>query len=148
MPTINYAYETNEEKCGRAARLYARISTKNSVEVGRCITGMTAEKARKKLSAVIEKKEPVPYTKFNSDTAHRKGTGFGPGRFPVNVSREMLAILENACSNAENKGLDAKRLVVANVCATQGARRFRGRRAFGRRKSKNTHIQLTVEERK
>ncbi len=91
---------------------YLPISSKISVEVCRAIRGKNVEKAKNILKGAIEKKKPIRYFRYKKDTPHRKGKGFGAGRFPVKVSKYILGVLENAIANAKYLELDPDELYV------------------------------------
>ncbi|MBN2368551.1 50S ribosomal protein L22 [Candidatus Woesearchaeota archaeon] len=130
------------------AKVYGRdlsISTKYSVEVCNALRGKPIGRAKRLLENVIEKKEPIRIGRFNRDTAHKRG--IGPGKYPVNVATEILNLLKSAESNAQNKGLSTKDLVVMHISAHKASSPWH----FGRqrrRKMKRTHVQLVLQERK
>lgn len=101
--------KVNEAK-GRGE--YLPISSKTSVEVCRAIRGKDVEKAKKILKDAIEKKKPIRFFRYKKDTPHRKGKGFGAGRFPLKVSKYVLGVLENAIANAKYLELDPDELYV------------------------------------
>lgn len=119
MPKINYVVEADAKTTARAGVSNSRISWKDSVEVARFIKGMKSAKAKAFLQDVIKLKRAVPLKKFNDNRGHKPGK-LGPGRYPINVSKIFLALLESAESNAEAKGLDAKNLVVKYAFANKG----------------------------
>lgn len=121
-----------------------RVSWKDCTEIGRFIKGDDVEKAKNKLERVIEKDQPVPYTKFNSDAGHRPGNG--PGKYPVKASKEVLSVLKAAESNAENEGLNPGNLEVENVIVNQGSE-FRTPKRHRGRKIKSAHVKILVSER-
>jgi large subunit ribosomal protein L22 len=69
---------------------------------------------------VTELKTPVPFTVRKRKIAHRRGQGFGPGKYPVKVCEKFLKVLESAEANAEYKGLDTENLVITHASAYQG----------------------------
>ncbi len=101
--------KVNEAK-GRGE--YLPISPKTSVEVCRAITGKPVEKAKKILNESINMERPIRFYRYKKDTPHRKGKGFGAGRFPVKVSKYVLDVLENAIANAKYLELDPDELYV------------------------------------
>lgn len=133
------------EKLAAAAKgLSLPISRKQAVEVCRFISRKDIETARRRLNRVLELKMAVPSTKFKRDIPHRSGS-IGPGRFPIKAAEHVLAVLESAVSNAENKGMKASALVVAKASACKGPTAWRyGRQS--RRHAKRTHVEIVVEE--
>ncbi|MFB6180863.1 MAG: 50S ribosomal protein L22 [Candidatus Nanohalobium sp.] len=120
------------------------ISWKDATEIGRFIDGDRVEKAVGKLEKVIEKDLAVPYTKFDSDVGHRKGSG-DSGRYPVKAAEHVLKVLEEAEANAEHEGLNPGALEVENIIINQGQEyvtpsRFRGE------KTKAAHVKIVLEE--
>lgn len=120
------------------------ISRKQAVEVCRMINRRPVEKARRMLDRVINLKDPVPATKFKRDIPHRSGS-FGPGRYHVKTSTEVLKLINSAVSNAEVKGMKASALVIVKASACKGPTAWRyGRQS--RRHAKRTHVEIVVEE--
>lgn len=120
-----------------------RVSWKDCTEIGRFIKGDNLEKAKNKLERVIEKDLPVPMTKFDSDAGHKPGQG--AGKYPVKASEEVLSLLEQAESNAENEGLNRNNLKVGNVITNQGPS-FRTPKRHRGREIKSAHVKIIVEE--
>ena len=92
--------------------VYLPISSKISVEVCRAIKGKDIERAKRILNDAIELKRAIRYYRYNKDTPHKPGKGFGAGRYPVKVSGYVLGVLENAMANAVYLNLDPERLYV------------------------------------
>lgn len=88
------------------------ISFKESVEICRAIRGLDAKKAENYLNDVIAHKRPIKYIRYHTDTPHRKGKGFGPGRFPAKSSKFILGVLKNAVANAQYLNLDKEKLYI------------------------------------
>lgn len=146
MTRLGYPLKTDPKKTARATGRNVRISRKNLVEIGRFIKGMKTEKAKKILEEVISLKRAIPFRRFNTHLAHKKG--IGPGRYPVKSSRWMLELIKSVESNSENIGLDVNKLYIKNVSARKGSDFQRPRRADLRgQKAKSTNISLIVEER-
>jgi large subunit ribosomal protein L22 len=102
----------------RARGIELTISPKKTYEVLNAIRGLPAERARHFLEEVVALKRPVPFRRYNQETAHKRGTG--PGRFPRKVARQVLLVLRNAEQNAEYEGLDAERLFVKVAASSRG----------------------------
>ena len=105
------------------ARAYGRdlpCSPKAGRNVAIAIKGMPVARAKQFLEEVVELKTPVPFRVRNRKIHHRRGTGFGPGKYPKKTAACFLKVLESAEANAEYKGLDKERLVITHVSAYQG----------------------------
>lgn len=146
-----YSYPTGDaENIAKAYGSEIHISPKHSMEVCRMIRGKKLEVAKEMLEEVIKKTRAVPFKKHNRYMGHRKGKGFGPGRYPVKAAGVILKILESAEANAEYSGLDTESLVVRHVAACKG-RTISGwmPRAHGRSSPKDTetvNIEVILEE--
>ena len=127
------------------------VSYKATVEVLREIRGKNVSEAKRFLEEVIAMKRPVRYRRYVGKVGHRKGRGFGPGRYPVKVAKEVLKVIQNAEANAEYKGFDTERLWIVHAAAHKGLRiRKYMPRAFGRATPwfrQLVHIEIGVEER-
>lgn len=117
------------------------ISKKHSVEICSFIRGRTSEKGKMLLERVLELKTAVPIKKFNRHVAHKPG--MAAGRYPINATKAILNLLKTAESNAEAQGL-SQPLVIKEIITNQGARGWHPGRQR-RRKTKSTHIQITLE---
>jgi ribosomal protein uL22 len=96
----------------KARTEFMPISFKESVEICRAIRGLSTKKAENYLNDVIAHKRPIKYIRYHTDTPHRKGKGFGPGRFPAKSSKFILGVLKNAVANAQYLNLDKENLYV------------------------------------
>lgn len=84
---------------------------------------MPLRRAQRYLKSVTEKKECVPFRRFNGGVgrcAQAKQFGTTQGRWPKKSAEFLLQLLRNAESNADYKGLDVDRLVIDHiqVCGT------------------------------
>jgi len=116
-------YSTVPEDPAKTARAYGRdlnCSPKSGRNVARHIKGMPVARAKQFLEEVVAIKTPVPFKVRFRKIHHRRGTGFGPGKYPVGVAKMFLKVLESAEANAEYKGLDKERLVITHCTAYQG----------------------------
>ena len=116
-------YSTVPEDPAKTARAYGRdldVSPKSGRNVARHIKGMPVARAKLFLEEVAAVKTPVPFTVRMRKIHHRRGTGFGPGKYPVGVAKAFLKVLSSAEANAEYKGLDKERLVITHCTAYQG----------------------------
>ena len=116
-------YSTEPVDPAKTARAYGRdlpCSPKSGRNVAKAIKGMPVSRAKLFLEEVRELRVAVPFTVRNRKIHHRKGTGFGPGKYPVQTVKCFLKVLESAEANAEYKGLDKERLVITHSTAYQG----------------------------
>lgn len=120
------------------------ISMKHSVEVCRFIRGKKVVLAKKMLKEVIAKERAVPYLKFTLDLGHKKG--MAAGRYPVRTAEEILKIVESAEKNAQFKGMNGGKLVVAHSMAHKASGPFHGGRHRGRT-MKRAHVEIILQER-
>ena len=105
------------------ARAYGRdmpVSPKSGRNVARAIKGMPVGRAKIFLQEVADLKTPVPFPVRHRKIAHRRGEGFGPGKYPKKVAEHFLKVLQSAEANAEYKGLDKDRLLITHATAYQG----------------------------
>ncbi len=139
----NYSAKATEN-AAKAAGLALPISRKQSTQICKAIRGLNVQKAKKLLEGAAAKKTAIPMTKYNRNTGHK--AGMGPGSYPVNACKQILAILKNAEANAQFKGLSTGNLVIKHASAQKGPTAYH----FGRqrRKAKRTHIELILEENK
>jgi len=122
------------------------ISTKISAEICGAIRNRQLSMAKNFLNEIALMKRPLALKKFNRERPHKRGN-IAAGRYPVKTAKEFLGLLNSLESNAENKGLDVNSLVISFAKADKAERRWRTGRK-GRMKMKNTHVRITVEERK
>lgn len=116
-------YSTQPAEESKSARAYGRdlpCSPKSGRNVAKAIKGMPVARAKQFLEEVAELKTAVPFLVRHRKIHHRKGTGFGPGKYPVQTVKCFLKVLESAEANAEYKGLDKDALVITHSTAYQG----------------------------
>jgi large subunit ribosomal protein L22 len=134
----------------RARGVEVPISPKKTYEVMNAIRGLRVARARTFLEEVVALARPVPFRRYNQETAHKKG--IGPGRYPQKVARQVLKVLQNAEENAEYEGLDADRLFVkVAACARGQIAKANMPRAHGRATEWNeqtTNIEIVLAEAK
>jgi large subunit ribosomal protein L22 len=148
---FSYSFQNfDPERMARASGRDLRMSPKYTFELLREIRGMLVSDALRYLDDVITKKRPVPLRKHHDSQGHKPGGGFGPGRYPVKVAKNVKKILLNAKNNAEQKGLDVDRLKIVHAVAHRGpVLRGYTPKAFGRATPFNeetTHVEIIVEE--
>jgi large subunit ribosomal protein L22 len=153
MPQWGYSItDLDPTKTVKAAGRELRVSHKAAREICKTIKGMTLDQAKEYLNKVTNKKQPVPYRRYNKKLGHRHGTAKGTfaARYPIKTAKKILQVLEGAEANAEFKGLDLERLRIIHAAAYPGMKleRFTPR-AFGRSSPKIqtlTHIELVLEQ--
>ncbi|TPP63687.1 Large subunit ribosomal protein L17e [Fasciola gigantica] len=139
---VRYSWEPKDEDESRTCKArvpYLRAHFKNTHECARAIKGMTLQRAQTFLKNVIEKKEIVPFRRFNGGVgrkAQAKVWGTTQGRWPKKSAQMLLQLLHNAFSNGINKdikGGEASRLFVKHIQVNEApAMRRRTYRAHGR----------------
>lgn len=114
---------------------------------------MTLERAQKYLQAVIDKREIVPFRRYNIGVKGKpqcRNWKVPVGRWPQKSCHFLLGLLKNAESNAEIRGLDTENLVVDHVQVNKAMRgRRRTFRAHGRINafmSQPCHVEMFLTE--
>jgi len=148
---MRYSIEAEPDITARAQIREANISPKHAVEICRAIKGMELQGAKDYLGEVIDLKRAVPFRRFNGMVGHRRGKGFGPGRYPKKAAKVILKLLEDCESNAEYSGLNTDSLFIKHIVSHRG-RVIHGwmPRAHGRATDWDIHtvnIELILEER-
>jgi large subunit ribosomal protein L22 len=136
--------KTNNEHTARVIGRDLAISTKQAIEISKCIRGKSLQKSKAFLHRVLKKTSAVPFTRFNRDMGHKPGP-IAAGRYPENSTKAILALLDSVESNAQNKGLDTENLVISSIIPNKASRPSR----FGRKRrirAKRTHVEIVVEE--
>ena len=135
----------NKEHMARAVGMALPISFKQSVEICNFIKNKNVNDAKKILQNVVQKKEAVPFRRYNMDLGHKKK--IGPGRYPVKVSKELIKLIQSAEANAQFKGLNTSNLAIAHISVHRaGKSSHYGRQS--RTIMKRTSVELVVEEKK
>ena len=143
MP-YNYANKNYEpEHMAKAVGTSLHVSTKHAIEICALLRRKKISYAKELLKKVVEKKQAVPFRRFNGDVGHKKG--IGPGRYPKKASTEILQLLECVEANAQFKGLNTSELMIEHICAHKAGKVMRYGRQRGRT-SKRTHIEVMVKE--
>ena len=134
----------------RASLREKTISHKHAREIAVTIKGMSIEKARNYLQAVVNKERAVPFRRYNNEVGHKADTGVMAGRYPKKAAAEFSRLLDNLESNAEYKGMDLDRLKIINATVHKGRKIERlTPRAQGRATPKInilTHVELVAQE--
>jgi large subunit ribosomal protein L22 len=147
---VGYSKKVDPENSARAIGYELRISPKHSLEICNALRGLKLEAAKEYMEEVVKLKRPVPFKRYKKYVSHRRGEGFGPGRYPQRAAKEILRLLESVEHNAEYGGLDTENVRITHMTAYRG-RVFEGRkpRAHGRATEWNTetvNIEIIVEE--
>ncbi|CAF3322736.1 unnamed protein product [Rotaria socialis] len=131
---------------------YAR-SVENPAKSSNAIKRMTLRRATRYLKNVVNKKEIVPFKRFNGGVGRKAQAQVfkvTQGRWPKKSAEILLQLLKNAESNADVKGLDADHLVIDHIQVNRAPKiRRRTYRAHGRinpYQSSPCHIELILSE--
>ena len=151
MGRFKYAFQNYDAtRHVRSSLREKDISHKHAREVAVSIKGLSIEKARDFLQAVINKERAVAFRRFKNQVGHKADPGMMSGRYPQKTAKEFIKVLDNLESNAEYKGMDLDRLKIINATVHKGVviKRFTPR-AMGRATAKNdvlTHVELVAKE--
>ncbi|MHA1681034.1 MAG: 50S ribosomal protein L22 [Promethearchaeota archaeon] len=151
MPNFGYSIVgLDKDKSAIASKRDAPVSNKKTREVCHAIKGKMLQKAKDYLERVLEFKEPVPFKRHKGHQAHRKGKGYGPGRYPVKSVKVVLGLLAEVENNAEYKGLDVDKCRIVHAAVNKGRiyKKFI-QRAFGRSSpyyNTRSHIEIAIVE--
>lgn len=127
------------------------ISPKHAVEICSALRGKRVDYAKGYLERVMEKRQAVPFRRFNGKVGHRKGPGLGPGRYPIKAAAAIFKILEQAEANAEFLQLDPESLRIIHIAASRGPvtpgymSRARGRSSASNHETVNVEVMVTEE---
>ena len=120
MAYKGYSRKGDPEETAKAIGREMPISKKHAVEICRHLRNMPLDQAKDELNHIISMDKPLRFKKYSGSAGHRKGKGFGPGRYPQKACKAILKALENAESNAEQKGLPVDEMVIWHIAATSG----------------------------
>ena len=122
MVKTKYTMDLTGKNIARGMLKNERVSWKTSVEMARFIKGMPLVKAEQYINDVMVKKRYLPLRRFNQEVPHRPGIerGIKTGKYPVNVSKAFLKLIDNVKNNADYKGLDVNKLRIIHASATKG----------------------------
>ena len=156
MTKRNYNFAiADEKKVAKAFSSNVPVSVKFSTEMARELKGMKVAKAERFLQDIVEKKRYLPLRKYTRKVGHRKGASQSYteiGRYPLNVSKAFLSLLNTVKANADYKGLDTENLVIAHMFASQGFSRRshqkQGRISGKTHQKKSAHLEVVVRETK
>lgn len=151
MGRFNYAFQNYDAtRHVRSSLREKEISHKHAREVAVAIKGLSIERARDYLHAVINKNRAVAFRRYKNQVGHKSDPKMMAGRYPQKTAKEFIKVLDNLESNAEYKGMDLDRLKIINATVHKGVsiKRFIPR-AMGRATPKNnvlTHVELVAQE--
>ncbi len=151
MGRYDYAFQNYDAtKHVRSSVREKDMSHKHAREVAVAIKGLSIERARDYLQAVINKQRAIAFGRYKNQVGHRSDPGMMSGRYPQKTAKEFIKVLDNLESNAEYKGMDLDRLKIVNATVHKGVtvKRFIPR-AMGRATPKNnvlTHVELVAQE--
>jgi large subunit ribosomal protein L22 len=147
-----YSFEIDPERMASAIGRELPISPKHAVELCRVLRGRKFDDAKRYLQEIIDLKRAVPFKRYTKCVPHRKGHGFGPGRYPRKAAREILTVIETALNNAEYKGLNTDNMSIVHIAAHRGMTilgrmpRARGRATPWNQETVNIEVVLLEEE--
>ena len=105
---------------------------------------MNVQKAKNLLEKVMNKKEPIPFTRFAEGAGHK--AGMSSGKYPIKACSQILTLLKSAEANAQYKGLGTGNLIVKHVVTQKGPTTQKHGRIRGN--AKRTHVEIVLEESK
>jgi large subunit ribosomal protein L17e len=112
------------------------VHFKNTRETVNAVQGMKLKRALAYLDNVLEHKEIIPFTRFTGKVGRKaqcKAFKHPQGRWPKKSVEFVTALLKNAESNAEIKGLNVDDLTISHaLCNRAPNMRRRTFRAHGR----------------
>ena len=142
MAQHRYAY-TGTGNVAQAVGRDLPISTKVSIELCNALRHKHLDKAEQWLNQVVELKAAMPMRRFIADRGHK--TRIGPGRYPVKASLEVLKLIHQVRSNAQNKGMNPAQCEIVHICCQKASRPGRMGRIRGIH-AKRTHVEIVVKE--
>ena len=151
MGRFGYAFqEYNPAMHARCALREIDVSHKHAREVAVAIKGLTVERARDYLQAVVSKDRAVAFGRYKNQVGHKSDPGMMAGRYPQKTATHFVRALDSLEANAAYKGMDVDRLKIINATVHKGVmvKRFIPR-AMGRATPNNnvrTHIELVAME--
>lgn len=118
MGLYKYSMElVKGEKLGKAQLHDVNCSYKDLSQVFASIRGKSVKDAEKILEEAVSMKRAIPYAKFSTKIGHRSELGGRKGRYPKKECKIALDMIQNARSNAVQKGLDETALYVKQAAA-------------------------------
>ncbi len=143
----------DEKRAARAILANQPISLKYATEFCRELKGKSVKNAEAFLNDVKEMRAFLPLRKYRKKIPHRRGepkSKAKAGRYPIKAAEKFLGLLQLVKANADVKGLDANKLRIMHLFASQGFRRrsmqAQGRISGKQRKKKSAHLEIVVQE--
>jgi len=144
MAQYNYSTKKIEENMAKCVARDAEISTKTSIEIANQIRGKLTSRAKQILKDSIDLKRPIPYKRFTNGPGHKKGN-IASGRYSIKTCNYFLKLIQSAESNAQDKGLSTKDLLIKHLIVQKASRPWHyGRQS--RIKMKRSHVEIIVQE--
>jgi len=149
--TLMPADKEQRENMALARGKELNISPKHTIEICKAVRGRRLRPAKSYLERVILLKEAVPFRRFDGKVGHRRGKGFGPGRYPRKAAAAVLKLLQQAEANAEFLELDPERLRIVHIAASRGPvtagymSRARGRTTASDHETVNVELMVREE---
>lgn len=119
------------------------MSLRYSINICDSVRGRPVAFARQRLEDAISMRRPIKFTTSLNGLGHKPGS-MGPGRYAVRCCSNILSVINSAVSNAEQKGLNVKRLVIKSMVPSKGPTIMRNGRHGGQ--AKKTHLLVVVGE--
>ena len=141
--TQRYSFQGYDgKKMARAIGVSLPISFKEAREICHFLKNRPTEIAKKILNSVLEKKQAIPYKRFNMNVPHKPG--MAAGRYPRSSSKEILKLIESVEANANSKGINSPFIIHMN--SHRAPESPRSGRSPGA--TKRAHVEIVVAERK
>lgn len=140
----NYSTKKIGNNMARAALVDSPISTKTSIEIANYLRGRQTSQAKMLLEQSIGLKKAIPYKRFTNGPGHKRGR-MASGRYSVKACEAFIGLIKSAESNAHDKGLNTKSLVIKRLVVQKAASPWHyGRRS--RIRMKRSHVEIVLEE--
>jgi large subunit ribosomal protein L22 len=137
-----YSFQKYDGKTmARAVGVSLPISFKQAREICHLLKNKRVDDAKKILNRVLEKKQAVPFGRFNRDVGHKPGR-IAAGRYPQKASGEILELVNSVEANANNKGLGNTSIIHMN--SHKAPSHPRAGRTDG--EGKRSHVEIVVGE--
>jgi len=121
MAKVNYTADFDPANTAKAMSYELNVSPKHCYEILREIRGKRVTVVKTFLENVIDKKQSVPFKRFNRNVGHKRHqTGWDAGRYPVKACAEILKLIKHAEANAEYKGLDTENMRIIHAASKRG----------------------------
>ena len=118
MKGYSFPYDPETHVAARGREL--DISPKHAREICRALRGMELDRAKAYLARVTRLAQAVPFRRHDGKVGHRRGSGFGAGRYPRKAAGAILKLLEHAGHNAEALGKESDNLRILHIATSRG----------------------------